>query len=68
MSEKAEKTMQVRLTTSRAGVDFAQVSGEVITVSTGEGKSLIEAGQAEPVAATRSKKTEKRVTAPTEKR
>ena len=42
--------MKVKLLTSRAGVDFSQNAGDVIDVSEAEGKRMIEAGQAAPIA------------------
>lgn len=64
----AEKQIQVRLTTARSGVDIYQAAGEVITVRPAEAKSLLNAGQAEPVANPKAKRAEKRVTTPAEKR
>jgi hypothetical protein len=55
-----EKTMEVRLTVCRANPDSAHVAGDTITVATSEGRALIEAGQAEPVARTRAASAEKR--------
>ena len=43
--------MQVKLLTSRAGADFSQAVGEVVTVNDAEAVRMIEAGQAEPVSA-----------------
>lgn len=52
--------MKVRLLTSRAGVNFADNVGDVIDVDAGEAQRMIESGQAEPVAETRTKRAEKR--------
>lgn len=43
--------MRVRLLVSRAGILFAQNAGEVIEVSDGEAKRMIDSQQAEPVGA-----------------
>ena len=42
--------MKIKLLTSRAGADFSQNVGDVVDVSDGEGKRMIDAGQAIPVA------------------
>ena len=49
--------MKVKLLTSRAGLNFSQVAGQEIEVSTKEGKALIEGGQAVPVKASANKET-----------
>lgn len=42
--------MKVKLLVSRAGPGLSQIAGEEIEVSEAEAKSLIKAGQAEPIA------------------
>lgn len=60
--------MRIRLLVSRSGINFTQNNGDEIDVTIAEGKSLIEAGQAELVrqaepetAITRKPKAEKAV-------
>lgn len=56
--------MQVKLTTSRAGIGFSQQAGEIIEVGEAEGVSLLASGQAEPV---RQQKIERAVKVTREK-
>ena len=57
--------MKIKLLVSRAGVDFVQNVGDEIEVSDKEGRSMIDAGQAEFVSkqerATSKKPTQKAV-------
>ena len=41
--------MEIRLLVSRAGADFSQSAGDVVTVENDEAIRMIEAGQAEPL-------------------
>jgi hypothetical protein len=41
--------MKIKMTSSRAGIDFTLSPGDVVEVSDEEGKRLIELGKAEPV-------------------
>lgn len=56
--------MKVKLLISRAGTGFVQSAGDVVEVSNGEAKRMIEAGQAEPV----TEKPEKATARKAEKR
>ena len=38
--------MQIKLLVSRSGVGFSQTAGEIIEVPEGEGKRMVDAGQA----------------------
>lgn len=49
--------MQVRLLTGRVGRGFTQRAGDVIELSAGEAKRLIDSGQAEPAHEGRSAET-----------
>jgi hypothetical protein len=55
--------MKVRLLISRAGADFVQHVGDEITVPDDEGKRMIAAGQAVPIAATGKETASKKATA-----
>ena len=51
--------MKIRLLQSRAGIDFSQSKGDEIEVDAAEAKRMIEAGQAEAIAAPKTERAVK---------
>lgn len=56
-------SVQVKLLTSRAGVNFAQNVGDVVDVTANEAERMIAAGQAVPFKAEKREKQTKRMKA-----
>lgn len=61
-------SVKVRLLSSIAGDNYAHNAGDEVTLDSAEAKRFLDAGLAEPVATRTAAKSEKRVTAKTEKR
>lgn len=55
--------MNVKLLISRAGANFSNSAGEIVTVDAAEAMRMIEAGQAEPVADVKKETAVKKSTA-----